>query len=61
MDETKRLRSLVQWYSTQLQGITLQLAQTQVENAALKEQLQSQAERKAEEADAEVSAGPEAG
>lgn len=50
MDEETRLRSLVQWYSAQLQGATHQLGQALVENAFLKEKLK-------EVADEKVSAG----
>jgi hypothetical protein len=61
MDEQERLRRLVQWYSAQLQGITLQLAQTQVENQMLKEQMQKRAEKEGGGDDAEVHSGAETG
>lgn len=60
MDEETRLRSLVQWYSQQLQGATHQLGQMAVENAALKQQLQEQAEGRGED-DAKVHSGAETG
>lgn len=57
MDDKKeitRLQGMVQWYSTQLQSVTHQLAKVNVDNAMLVEEI-----RQMKEAikDAEVSAG----
>jgi hypothetical protein len=60
MDEVTRLRGIVQWYSTNLQGATLQIAQLSVENAALKNQVQKQAEKEGE-TDAQIHSGAETG
>lgn len=61
MDEVTRLKSLVQWYSANLQGATLQIAQLSVENSALKEQLQKRAEKEGGGDDAEIHTGAETG